>query len=65
MPVQTCLEGVNDECDGSAYKGIKSDSGNYYWVFVGLMAVAGLVYCLVSWLIPKHDFVSEVSPAGA
>src|SRR6185295_18699325 len=28
--------------------GIKSDSGKYYWFLVGLIAVAALLYCLVS-----------------
>jgi POT family proton-dependent oligopeptide transporter len=30
---------------------------NYYLVFVGLMAVAAILYVIVSWLIPEKNFI--------
>lgn len=34
------------------------NSPNYYWAFVGLIAVAGVAYALVSRLLPVRDFAA-------
>jgi POT family proton-dependent oligopeptide transporter len=42
------------------------NSPNYYWAFVGLIAVAGLVYAIVASRMPVKDFIApDVAPAPA
>jgi proton-dependent oligopeptide transporter, POT family len=40
------------------------NSPNYYWVFIGLIAAAAVLYVVVSWLMPKRDFVAEEAPSA-
>jgi hypothetical protein len=41
------------------------NSPNYYWVFVGLIIVAGFIYALAAWLMPARDLVAEDVPSIA
>jgi len=42
------------------------NSPNYYWAFVGLIAVAGVAYTVLSRLLPVKDFIApdQASPAA-
>jgi hypothetical protein len=41
------------------------NSPNYYWAFVGLIIVAGIVYAILCRLMPAKDFVADDVPAAA
>src|SRR5262249_39552720 len=41
------------------------NSPNYYLAFVGLIAVAGMVYAVVAKLMPVKDFVADDQPSQA
>lgn len=40
------------------------NSPNYYWAFVGLILVAGVLYILVTYLMPMQAVIDEDSPLG-
>jgi proton-dependent oligopeptide transporter, POT family len=40
------------------------NSPNYYWVFIGLIVVAGVIFAVAAYLIPAKDFVAEDVPAA-
>ncbi len=41
------------------------NSPNYYWVFIGLIAIASVIYMVVAKLMPTRDFVGEEAGNGS
>jgi POT family proton-dependent oligopeptide transporter len=41
-----------------------ANSPNYYWVFVGLIVLAGVIFALAAYLMPARDFVAEDAPSA-
>jgi POT family proton-dependent oligopeptide transporter len=40
-------------------------SPNYYWVFIGLIVISGVIFAIAAWLMPAKDFVAEDVPSAA
>jgi POT family proton-dependent oligopeptide transporter len=42
-----------------------ANSPNYYWVFVGLIVLAGVIFAIAAWIMPSRNFVAEDVPSIA
>lgn len=42
-----------------------ANSPNYYWAFVGLIAIAGLIYIVVATLMPAKNYIAEDEPEAS